>query len=130
MARTEGRFDARAVFIRPAEADPSWAQTDLLRSARAIPGVDVAIDENGVDAKLFGVATSGHALLYGRDGSLLFSGGITAARGHAGDNAGAGSLLAIANGRPVGSSGRLPVFGCELFSPDGTCSRGTSQCPS
>jgi hypothetical protein len=130
MARTPGRFDAHAVFIRPAETDPGWAQTDLLGSARAIPGLEVAIDENGADAKLFGVATSGHVLLYGRSGNLLFSGGITAARGHAGDNAGAGSLIAIADGRPVDSSGRMPVFGCELFSADGSCSRGTSQCPS
>jgi hypothetical protein len=56
---------------------------------------------------------------------LLFSGGITAARGHAGDNAGRSELVSLLNGGPVAPAATLnrggsardatSVFGCPLF---------------
>jgi hypothetical protein len=53
-------------------------------------------------------------VLYDSAGNLLFRGGITSARGHAGDNAGRAAVVSLltsdeAEGRDT------PVFGCPLF---------------
>jgi hypothetical protein len=58
--------------------------------------------------------TSGQTVLYDNEGALLFSGGITGARGHAGDNAGRTSLVELLNRGAAGRS-RTSVFGCPLF---------------
>ena len=74
------------------------------------------MDGDGAEARRFGVATSGHVLLYDPRGDLIFSGGITAGRGERGDNRGRAALL----GRIMGT-GREglehPVFGCPLATP-------------
>ena len=92
--------------------------TDLWRRAAAIKGVTVVQDSEGVEAERFHAATSGYTLLYGSDGRLLFSGGITGARGHAGDNAGRSAIAALltAEGAPTGTT---PVFGCSLLGSAG-----------
>jgi hypothetical protein len=66
-----------------------------------------------VEAGRFGAETSGHTLLYGADGRLLFSGGITASRGHAGENAGESAIIALVNHQTPLRSQTL-VFGCSL----------------
>jgi hypothetical protein len=52
--------------------------------------------------------------LYAPTGKLLFSGGITASRGHEGDNVGRSAIVSfILNGHaPVNHT---PVFGCSLL---------------
>jgi hypothetical protein len=53
-------------------------------------------------------------MLYDADGVLLFTGGITGARAHAGDNAGRQALVALLNEmKPNGRT--ATVFGCSLF---------------
>jgi hypothetical protein len=48
---------------------------------------------------------------------LIFSGGITASRGHAGENAGVLALVALlTHGRPERRA--TSVFGCPLFGAD------------
>jgi hypothetical protein len=44
---------------------------------------------------------------------LLFQGGITASRGHEGENAGENAIVAIVNGRAAPQNKTL-VFGCAL----------------
>jgi hypothetical protein len=113
MARLEGRVTAYVIFVRPKGARGEWEDTDLRRSAEAIPGVQVIFDADGVEAHRFGAETSGHTELFGADGRLLFSGGITASRGHAGDNAGENAIVALLNKQtPVRTQTR--VFGCAL----------------
>jgi hypothetical protein len=113
MARLEGRVKAYVIFVRPKGARSDWEDTDLRRSAEAIPGVQVIFDADGVEAHRFGAETSGHTELFGADGRLLFSGGITASRGHAGDNAGENAIVALLNKQtPVRTQTR--VFGCAL----------------
>jgi hypothetical protein len=113
MARLEGRVKAYVLFVRPPGASGDWEDTDLRRSAEAIPGVQVILDADGVEAHRFGAETSGHTELFGADGRLLFTGGITASRGHAGDNAGASAIVALVNDQtPVRTQTR--VFGCAL----------------
>ena len=70
-------------------------------------------DRQGQRATAFGAMTSGHVLLYDRSGNLVFSGGITAARSHEGDNLGCTSVVAIINGG-TSSVAQSPVFGCSI----------------
>jgi hypothetical protein len=77
-------------------------------------GITTWNDEGGALSRRFGVLTSGHVLLYDRGGRLLFSGGITGARGHRGDNEGRRAVLARLLGEPVERSS-APAFGCPLF---------------
>jgi len=100
--------------VKPAGLPEDWEQTDLWRRAAVIPGVDLTRDDDGAEARRFGAATSGQTVVYDGDGHLLFSGGITAARGHEGDNAGRSaivSLLASRGAEPTST----PVFGCSLL---------------
>jgi hypothetical protein len=75
--------------------------------------VTTMYDSQGAEAHLFGAHTSGHIVLYDAEGTLQFSGGITGARGHVGDNWGLKRLIGAAK-----HPGRLAtthfVYGCPL----------------
>ena len=117
MTRAQGLVNANVLFVKPRGLSEDWGKTDLWISATSIPGVNVTTDEDGVEATLFRSLTSGQAMLYDTHGQLVFSGGITAARGHAGDNDGRSAILArITNG--AATTNQTPVFGCPLFKPD------------
>ena len=117
MARRRAPVDAVAVFIIPDELVASWGQTDLWREARRIPGLRVVLDPGGVESRRFGPVTSGQVLYYGAEGRLAFAGGITPGRGHAGDNAGEATVLALLEGSSTRAIAATPVFGCALWSP-------------
>jgi hypothetical protein len=127
MAHSEGRLVAFVVFVQPPGFDENWTKSDLWSSAEAIPGVTSIIDR-GAEAKLFGAATSGQTMVYDLHGRLLFSGGITAARGHFGDSAGVSAIARLIDVSDPGGPARAaygrksaayasttPVFGCPLF---------------
>ena len=57
----------------------------ILEFAASIPDVRIVLDKNAREARRFGVLASGHVLLYGTNGVLLFNGGITPARGRVGE---------------------------------------------
>ena len=125
LARARTPLKAYVLFLKPEGFANGWEQTDSWRIAAALPGVTAVRDDSGREASRFGAATSGQTLLYAADGTLLFSGGITAARGHAGDNAGRSELVSLLNhvrsARMETLNSRLPdrdatsVFGCPLF---------------
>src|SRR5262249_10319613 len=73
-------------YVDPDGVGAGWAHTALWRHATALPGVNVVVDRGQAVARRFGALTSGHALLYDSTGRLVYSGGITAVRGHEGDN--------------------------------------------
>jgi hypothetical protein len=75
--------------------------------------VTVLRDDGGVEAARFGAHTSGAVLLYDAGGKLAFNGGITLARGHAGDSPGAERIAALVSGG-VPALAAAPVFGCAL----------------
>ena len=75
-------------------------------------------DLDGAEARRFGAETSGHTLLFDLDGNLLFSGGITQSRGHAGGNAGESAIVSLVNTRTADRA-RTLVFGCSLFDRKG-----------
>jgi hypothetical protein len=126
MAQAQGRLDASVIFLKPPGFSDNWTKTSLWHSAAAIPGVSVVVDD-GREARLFGAATSGQTMVYGRNGRLLFSGGITAARGHYGDSAGANAIAALTD-RPTSQGGRkTAVFGCALFAPRSSSPRRSTE---
>jgi hypothetical protein len=114
LVRSSGRVRAFVVVVEETgfatEATPIW------RAASAVQGVNVLLDPKGMEARIFQAMTSGRTLLYSAAGRLLFAGGITAARGHAGDNEGSAAVSDLLRG---GKPERLttPVFGCPLFGP-------------
>jgi hypothetical protein len=120
MAHSQGRLTAYVLFVKPAGFSDEWEKSDLWHSASAIPGVTVVIDDEGAEANRFHVATSSQALLYDGGGRLLFSGGVTASRGHYGDNAGQSAIVSLVNS---GTADRAEsfVFGCPLFDPNSEC---------
>jgi hypothetical protein len=113
LARCPGEVETQVMFFQPPNASEDWAHTDLWRSAEQIPGVITRLDPGGVEQERFGARASGEAFLYEPDGKLLFHGGITAGRGHAGDNAGRATLEAILL-KQHQTEAETPVFGCEL----------------
>ena len=125
LARARTRPRTYVLFLKPEGFSNGWEQTDSWRIAAALPGVTPVRDDSGREARRFGVATSGQTLLYDADGTLLFSGGITAARGHAGDNAGRSELVSLLTRGQSARPGALNlgqsvhdatrVFGCPLF---------------
>src|SRR5436190_6767880 len=99
MAHSQGRLSAYVLFLKPADFSDAWEETDLWQSASNIPGVKVVLDGDGREARLFHAATSGQTVLYDVHGRLIFSGGITSARGHFGDNEGQASIVSLVNAK-------------------------------
>src|SRR5205823_12162921 len=100
-------------FYTPRDTGDDWRQTDTCRNAAQILGVTVVSDVDGQEAERFGAETSGHAFLFDPNGRLLFSGGITASRGHSGDNAGESSIVSLIDNHSA-SRARTFVFGCAF----------------
>jgi hypothetical protein len=113
-ARTRERLRIVVLFVAPPGVGDEWTHSALWDSAAAIPGVEVRVDELGACARLFGARTSGQTLLYDSAGERVYAGGVTAARGHAGDNPGAAAVIAFARDGQAPRS-NAPVFGCDLL---------------
>jgi hypothetical protein len=113
VAHCTGAVTSWVVFLKPAGADSDWDQTDLIETAAAIPGAHVLQDVDGVEARRFHASTSGQTMLYSKHGELLFSGGITMARGHQGDNAGRSAIEACLTG-DAPECRETPVYGCPI----------------
>lgn len=125
LTRFPGQLSSYVVFLKPTDTITNWEKTDLWRKASSIPGVRVYTDNSGIEAHRFQSETSGQTLLYDRSGHLLFQGGITLARGHAGDNPGRSALQELLEG---GHSNQVktPVFGCPLV--EAQCKQGDIIC--
>ena len=116
MARATVRPRAYVAILKPSGLSEDWDVTGIRQAATRIPGVKVIRDEAGREARSFGAQTSGQTYLYDASGRLLFSGGITAARGHTGESVGRSAILSLLNHEPA-SVQTSSVFGCSLSSP-------------
>jgi hypothetical protein len=117
MAHSQNRLHAYVLFLSPKALAHDWDKTDLWWNAKAIPNTTLISDMEGVELAKFNCRTSGQVLLYDTMGSLRFNGGITSARGHHGDNAGADAIVELVqNGTCKGN--QTLVFGCALSNPD------------
>ena len=115
LGRTRTPPKTYVLFLKPSQFFDGWEKTDLWQTASSLPNVTVLRDDDGEEANRFGAVTSGQTLLYTADGELVFSGGITGARGHAGDNAGRAALIALLDHKEP-SRRATSVFGCSLVS--------------
>lgn len=117
LAHVDRPLRAQVWIYRAARLPQGWEHTSLWNDAAAIPGVRVVTDIDGKEARRFGARVSGETMLFDGDGRRLFHGGITAARGHQGDNAGRAAVTALLNGWPV-TADNSPVFGCLIHDAD------------
>jgi hypothetical protein len=117
LDKTRRAASAWIVVLKPKGMSDDWAHSGTWETARAMSEVTVVTDERGTEADRFGALTSGHTVLYSATGKLEFSGGITAARGHVGDNPGERRVASlITTGKADGGS--HDVFGCGLHDPN------------
>jgi hypothetical protein len=112
MARTSGRLAARVLFVVPPGLDDRAPDSELRNRVAALPDVESSDDEGGLEAARFAAQTSGQAVVYDVSGERAFQGGITASRGHEGDNAGRSAIEAFV--ADDDSPHRTPVYGCAL----------------
>lgn len=113
VTRCQRGLATRILCYRPSASAAEWSNTALVKSALEIPGVTIVDDPGGMEARRFGAATSGETLLYSPKGRLLFKGGITVSRGHAGDNLGRDAIIDFLTTGQAHLS-KTPVFGCSL----------------
>jgi hypothetical protein len=111
---------AEVVLVLPSGAPDDWRQAPIAVAAARLPHVVVRCDEGGAEADRFGVQTSGHVLLYGADGNLQFTGGITRSRGHQGHSTGSRAVAALLRREPAADA-EHPVFGCPLVADRTAC---------
>ncbi len=93
----------------------SFAHTNITRRLLELPGVNLVHDSGSLIAQRFGALTSGHAVVYERGGTLVYSGGLTPTRAHEGPNTGSSTLVSLFNGGDA-LARSAPVFGCPLCS--------------
>ena len=81
-------------------------------AARLIPRISLVFDD-GSEVDRFGAKVSGEVFAFNDAGERIYRGGLTSARGHAGDSEGRRQLK-----RAFGGEARAPfeahVFGCRL----------------
>ena len=109
------RDEAPRVVIsmyRPGAEPDDWARGRLWEAATRIPGAIVVVDPDGVAAERDGALTSGHVVVRGPDGGVVYSGGITIGRGERGASGAADRLLAAMRTGEAEAGG--PVFGCPI----------------
>jgi hypothetical protein len=116
MARCVDELEATVYFIRPDNEPDAWAQGHLWQLTQQIPGASAKVDVGGETAQRFAAKTSGSVALYDPAGRLKYEGGITAARGHEGDNRGKATIFSLVHGEAQAIAS-CPVFGCSLISP-------------
>ena len=113
MLSLRGKVKAYVLVIKPQGSGAGWEETEAVKRARTIPGATVVSDLDGREAALFGAETSGQAFLYDARGKLAFNGGLTASRGHLGDNAGVQRITSLVDTGKADRNNSL-VFGCPL----------------
>jgi hypothetical protein len=99
-------------MYKPAGEPDRWMKGALLDKCRQM-NCRVLPDPDGRLASLLGSLTSGGVVLYDAKGRLRYQGGITASRGHEGDNAGKQAVIEILRGHRD-SQKSMPVFGCPI----------------
>ena len=117
------QIDIWFVCMMPQEKQATWRQASLPVRAATHKQLNVFEDVDGVEARRFHVGTSGETVLYDAQGSLVFSGGLTVGRGHAGESRGTQAIESFLTGS--GTIKNSAVFGCRLFEKqdEGACNQ-------
>jgi len=123
----EGKLACQLLIYQPPQAETSWQQTGLLETASNLPQTNLLFDTAGNWAKQLGMATSGSVVVYAPSGEPVFTGGITAARNHHGDNLGSDTILSIlAGSNPTTQT--TAVYGCRLSLQNNACLTADKTC--
>jgi hypothetical protein len=125
LRQSGDRVSAWVMVLNPGGASDEWKKSSTLESARHLAGVHLVMDTDGAEAGRFGAATSGQVLLYDAHGQLQFSGGITGARGHVGDNTGEARVVSFVN-TGTADSHEHSVYGCGLHDPNPRTDSGST----
>jgi len=114
LERIAGDFpqtETTVFFCKPTDAiGPEW---DAAKSPADFVQVQSKWDDGCLEAKRCGATTSGHLLLFHPDGTLVFSGGITRARGYVGESIGSQAIRLRLQGE-TRELQHTAVFGCPL----------------
>lgn len=103
--------------------DPEWLTSKMMQHINRMrthyPAlIDVFLDNDGSESEFFGATASGHCMYFNRQGQKVFSGGITASRGHVGDNDARHRLMELiqlnSEVPSLEAPSLFPVFGCRL----------------
>ncbi|MFI4882635.1 MAG: hypothetical protein ACIAQU_08630 [Phycisphaerales bacterium JB064] len=108
-----GAFAVRVIFFEPVDATESWRETDLWQRAQRLRNALVVADPDGRLCAGAGAEVSGCVALLDPSGGVQFWGGITAARGHEGENLGLIALRDILDGQEPRQR-TADVFGCGI----------------
>jgi hypothetical protein len=115
-----GRLDRLELWVVaaiPQRAPMEWTFTSLIERSLRLPKAKLYLDYGGIEASRFAALTSGTVMLYAPGGRSRYSGGVTAARGHVGANAGIRALARLLTGES-GSMSAVPALGCRLVLED------------
>jgi len=114
--RHREKLNAYVLLFHAPTTSADWSKTDVWDSAIAIPGVKAIVDTDGTISSSFNALTSGQTYLYDDCGRLVFSGGITPARGQTGPSEGMKTLEAALTALPSGKiqDRTSRVFGCQF----------------
>lgn len=105
------------VVTVPPDASPDWLTTRTVERASSLPGATLAMDPEGREAQRFGASTSGTVMWFDAEGDCRYAGGLTASRGHEGENLGRANLERLLRGGPR-LAGSVPALGCRLCLPE------------
>lgn len=116
---TKFRREARAVALFWTEdgSSSSKSQPTNSRYWERLNRLDTVVtiqDPQGLLAEKLGSLVSGATVAYDSDGKLVFQGGLTATRGHAGPSVGIDALTYIVQGKSIPELCKTPTFGCSL----------------
>lgn len=116
LAHTGARLKVHALLFAPEDAAPEWFESALVDRLLKLPHTAISTDVAGRHAAARGALTSGDAQLYAPDETLIFHGGVTIARGHAGDSPGSAAVIAAVNNSvpEERAAVKTPVYGCQL----------------
>lgn len=107
------------LYYKPKDKPDSWVTSASLWTKLSNSRVKQVIDTDGVEAKKFNSKTSGQSFLYTNMGQIVFSGGITASRGHSGNSPGQEDIINFVNHPDQYSQYKnSKVFGCSLHNPE------------
>lgn len=115
LSKCADSLHATIFFVKPDGANEEWTNSENWKLAQEIDGARIEIDEAAQLAKRLGALTSGQVFVCNQQGEILFSGGITGARGVEGDNAGRQAILSLASNLRSDSLLASNVFGCALY---------------
>jgi hypothetical protein len=115
VAQCSSRLAVRVICMQYDDMAEPIERSRIWLRAKRISGVTVVKDMHSEKVRQFDAETSGETRLYGPGGGLLFRGGITASRGHVGDNPGQEAIIDfVTRGVRAGAPIVTPVFGCSL----------------